>query len=70
MSNKKFHVRGPVGLEGLMTCKWILKGNGHIAASYIGDNAAPFTHRLLDKRCSLVEPHMSRAGESGCKNKK
>lgn len=34
ISTGKLHARGPVGLEGLVTYKYRLKGNGHIVADY------------------------------------
>lgn len=34
ISTGKLHARGPVGLEGLVTYKYQLKGNGHIVADY------------------------------------
>lgn len=40
--------RGPVGLEGLVTYKYKLRGQGQIAADYSGINAKPFTHKDLD----------------------
>ncbi|MGB3615190.1 MAG: glutamate-5-semialdehyde dehydrogenase [Elainellaceae cyanobacterium] len=39
--------RGPVGLEGLVTYRYELVGNGQTAASYSGPSAKPFTHRDL-----------------------
>jgi glutamate-5-semialdehyde dehydrogenase len=45
ISTQKMPPRGPVGLEGLITYKYLLIGDGHIAATYTGDNAKPFTHR-------------------------
>jgi len=47
ISNGKMHPRGPVGLEGLITYKYKLVGNGHIVAQYSGPNARKFTHRDL-----------------------
>ena len=45
ISTQKMPPRGPVGLEGLVTYKYQLTGNGHIAASYSGENPKPFTHK-------------------------
>ena len=45
ISTSKLHARGPVGLEGLTTYKYILRGHGHIAGDYRGLNARAFTHR-------------------------
>ncbi|MGD1951368.1 MAG: glutamate-5-semialdehyde dehydrogenase [Leptolyngbyaceae cyanobacterium] len=47
ISTQKMPPRGPVGLEGLVTYKYQVVGNGHIAATYSGENAKPFTHRDL-----------------------
>jgi glutamate-5-semialdehyde dehydrogenase len=47
VSTSKVHARGPVGLEGLTTTKWILLGEGHAAASYQGEKARPFKHEPL-----------------------
>ncbi len=45
ISTQQMPPRGPVGLEGLVTYKYKVTGNGHIAATYTGENAKPFTHR-------------------------
>jgi glutamate-5-semialdehyde dehydrogenase len=45
ISTSKFHARGPVGLEGLTTTKYVLRGNGHVAGDYRGEGARAFTHR-------------------------
>lgn len=47
ISTQKMPPRGPVGLEGLVTYKYQLAGNGQIAATYSGANARAFTHRDL-----------------------
>jgi glutamate-5-semialdehyde dehydrogenase len=47
ISTQKMPPRGPVGLEGLVTYKYQIVGQGQIAATYAGDNAKPFTHRDL-----------------------
>ncbi len=47
ISTHKLPPRGPVGLEGLVTYKYQVVGNGHIVATYAGKNAKPFTHRDL-----------------------
>jgi gamma-glutamyl phosphate reductase len=45
ISTSKFHARGPVGLEGLTTTKYVLRGDGHVAGDYRGEGARAFTHR-------------------------
>ncbi len=47
VSTSKFHARGPVGLEGLTTYKYLLRGQGHIAGDYRGTDARAFTHRRV-----------------------
>jgi glutamate-5-semialdehyde dehydrogenase len=46
ISTGKIHARGPVGLEGLVIYKWILKGSGQIVAPY-ADGTRSFTHHKL-----------------------
>ena len=46
ISTGKLHARGPVGLEGLTTYKWLLCGNGETVAPF-AEGAARFTHRPL-----------------------
>jgi len=45
ISTSKFHARGPVGLEGLTTTKYLVRGHGQVAGDYHGANARAFTHR-------------------------
>jgi glutamate-5-semialdehyde dehydrogenase len=47
ISTQQMPPRGPVGLEGLVTYKYRVVGDGHIAASYVGNEAKEFTHRDL-----------------------
>ncbi|KKI99491.1 glutamate-5-semialdehyde dehydrogenase [Prochlorothrix hollandica] len=51
ISTHKLPPRGPVGLEGLVTYKYQVVGQGHIAATYSGDRPKPFTHRDLPQDC-------------------
>ncbi len=43
ISTNKIHARGPVGLEGLVTYKYKVIGDGHIVADYAEDRKT-FTH--------------------------
>ncbi|MBW4461501.1 MAG: glutamate-5-semialdehyde dehydrogenase [Nodosilinea sp. WJT8-NPBG4] len=47
ISTQKMPPRGPVGLEGLVTYKYQLVGDGHVSTTYSGSDAKPFTHRDL-----------------------
>jgi glutamate-5-semialdehyde dehydrogenase len=46
ISTQTLPPRGPVGLEGLVTYRYRLRGEGHIAADY-ASGARSFTHRPL-----------------------
>jgi len=47
ISTNKTHARGPVGVEGLLIYKYQLIGDGHIVATYTGENARRFRHKKL-----------------------
>uniref|UniRef100_A0A803N516 Delta-1-pyrroline-5-carboxylate synthase n=1 Tax=Chenopodium quinoa TaxID=63459 RepID=A0A803N516_CHEQI len=44
ISTSRIHARGPVGVEGLLTTRWILKGSGQIVD---GDKGVVYTHKDL-----------------------
>ncbi|MCX7771940.1 MAG: glutamate-5-semialdehyde dehydrogenase [Clostridia bacterium] len=48
ISTNKIHARGPVGLEGLVTYKYKLIGDGHIVADY-AERRRAFKHKPLGK---------------------
>ena len=50
VSTNKTHARGPVGVEGLLIYKYHLIGNGHIVATYSGENAKRFLHRKTNRK--------------------
>jgi len=47
ISTSKFHARGPVGLDGLTTYKYVLRGHGQVAGDYRGTDARAFTHKRV-----------------------
>jgi glutamate-5-semialdehyde dehydrogenase len=47
ISTQKMPPRGPVGLEGLVTYKYRLHGQGQVVSTYAGKNPKSFTHRDL-----------------------
>ena len=46
ISTGKIHARGPMGLEGLCSYKYILRGHGDIVADF-ADGRRSFTHKKL-----------------------
>lgn len=50
ISTNKIHARGPVGLEGLVTTKYILLGSGQKVSDYVGKGAKPFIHKKLESK--------------------
>lgn len=49
ISTSKLHARGPVGLEGLLSYKYMLVGNGQIVDDY-ANNRRSFKHLKLNKK--------------------
>jgi glutamate-5-semialdehyde dehydrogenase len=47
ISTGTLHPRGPVGLEGLVTYKYKLVGEGQVVSTYTGKDARPFTHKPI-----------------------
>jgi len=45
ISTGRIHARGPVGLEGLLSYRYLLRGSGQRVEDYSGPAARPFTHR-------------------------
>jgi glutamate-5-semialdehyde dehydrogenase len=44
IATSKLHARGPVGVEGLLSYRWILRGHGQVASDY-GPGKRPYKHR-------------------------
>jgi glutamate-5-semialdehyde dehydrogenase len=46
ISTSRIHARGPVGVDGLLTTRWLLRGSGQGASDY-GPGKRTFVHRPL-----------------------
>lgn len=46
ISTSKLHARGPVGVKGLMSTKYLMRGNGNTVATY-SDGEKNYTHKEL-----------------------
>ncbi|CAF1523287.1 unnamed protein product, partial [Rotaria sordida] len=46
VSTGRIHARGPVGVEGLLTTKWIVQGHGDIAADFT-ESRKKFIHESI-----------------------
>lgn len=58
ISTGRIHARGPVGVEGLLTSKWILRGSGDAASDFGPNCGKSFLHQSLPlDGCSTLEHH-------------